>query len=316
MAYFKRSQVLLASSLLATAMTGCVPAHPAARPVAVRPTPPPPPPPPPPPVLAKFVVLPLDKAALPEKADQVNAKLAAVRLQGAGAPTVATISMETAQLQAECSEPTESCYLKIAKLVEADRLLWAQVDNARAKGKKGKGKPGVKIQVVLFDRDKVVVAGNAEETFAGPVSDEDLDKLIGNATSASAATQAPAPAQQPAPTQAPAAYGQQPAARPVQPAYQQQPTAQPAYQQQPAAQPAYQQRPAAQPTYQQQPAAQPTYQQQPAAQPRPAAQPTYQTQPAPAQGAYQQPAPAAYPPGTAPAAGSPPAATAPGPRYQ
>jgi len=94
MVYFKQSHVVLGSILLAAAMTGCVPAHPAPRRVAVRPAPLPPPPPPPPQAkLAKVVVLPLDKAALPDKAEEINTKLAAVRLPGAYAPTLATISM-------------------------------------------------------------------------------------------------------------------------------------------------------------------------------------------------------------------------------
>jgi hypothetical protein len=296
MAYLKYPQVLLASFILSAAMTGCVPAHPVPRPVAVRPAPPPPPPPPPPaPKLAKVVVLPLDKAALPERADDINTKLAAVRLPGADVPTLATISMETAQLQAECAEATETCYLKIARLVEADRLLWAEVEKAGTKVKqKKKGKPGFKLQITLFDRDKLAVAGKADETYAGTVTDEELDKLIAAATGV--APGAPA-ATTPPPVPAPP-----PAAAP-QPA----PAAQPAYAPQPAARPAAAPAPAAQPTYQPQPAAQPTYQPQPAAQPAPA----YNRQPTAAPAAA--PAPAAYPPATTPA---PAAAPAPAARYQ
>jgi len=74
------------------------------------------------------VVLPLDKLALPEMADELNTKLSQVRLLGAGETTEAKVNMETAQLQSECAEPTDGCYLRIARLVEADRLLWAQVE--------------------------------------------------------------------------------------------------------------------------------------------------------------------------------------------
>ena len=181
-----------------------------------------------------MVVLPLDKTALPEKADDINTKLAAVRLPGTDVPILATISMETAQMQAECAEATEACYLKIAKLVDADRLLWAEVDAAGAKAKaKKKGKPGFKLQIALFDRDKVAVSGKAEETFAGMITNEELDKLIAAATGLAASTSTAA-------TQPPVA----PAARP---AYQPQP--QPAQTRQPIpAAPAAAPAPAAYPT--------------------------------------------------------------------
>ncbi len=319
MAYFKQSQVVLGSFLLAAVMTGCVPAHPAPRPVAVAPMPrPAPPPPQPQPKLAKVVVLPLDKAALPEKAEEINAKLALVMLPGAEAPTLTTISMETAQLQAECADATEACYLKIAGLVEADRLLWAQVENGGAKAnKKKKGKPSFKLQIMLFDRDKLAVAGKAEETFTGVVTDEDLDKLITAATGVTPgahAAPAPTPAADPTAAQMPQAH---PAAAPATatPAYTAQPTGQ-------AAAPAP--TTAGQPVYQQQPgAAQPNYYGQPSAAPAPAAYPRSQ---APAAG-YQaapgyQTAPAAYPPASSPApaayppAATPPAAAPPAARHQ
>jgi hypothetical protein len=244
------------------------------------------------------VVLPLDKAALPEKADEINAKLAAVRLPGADAPTVATISMETAQMQAECAEPTETCYLKIARLVDADRMLWAEVEKAKPKAaaKKKGGKPGIRIQVVLFDRDKLAVAGKADETFPGAVSDDELDKLITTATgvapaAAAATTPPPAPVQ---PAPAPVPYAPQPAARPAAA-----PAAAPR-QAQPAAQPA--------------PQPAPTYYRQPAATPA-AAPAAYPPSTAPAATAYPPaaaPSPAAYPPASAPPAAAPaPSAPAP-----
>jgi len=317
MAYFKNSQVVLGSFLLAAVTAGCVPAHPAPRPVAVRPAPKPTPPPPQPQAkLAKVVVLPLDKAALPEKAEEINAKLALVMLPGAEAPTLATISMETAQLQAECADPTETCYLKIARLVEADRLLWAQVENGSAKAnKKKKGKPSFKLQITLFDRDKLAVAGKADETFPGAITDEELDKLITTATGVAPGMHGPTtppPAAPPPPARPAAApapgpmYTAQPAPRPA-PAPAPAPTARPVYQPQPAAQPA----------------TQPTYNRQPAAAPGPAG---YPPSAAPAPG-YQPPpaAPAAYPPAAAPSgaapaayppAAAPPASAPPAARYQ
>jgi hypothetical protein len=274
---------------------------------------PPPPPPPPPPKKVKLVVLPLDKLALPGTADEINAKLAQVKLPGAEDAVLATVSMETAQLQSECADPTETCYLKIARLVEADRLLWAQVEKVSGKGKKKAKKPSTKIQIVLFDREKLAVSGKSDETFAGAITGEDLDKLIVTATgvhpSPAAATDRAAP-----PTALPAHAAAvpatpPPAAYPAQP----QPAAHPAYAPQPA--PAARQpvaQPATAPAGYRQPAATPAYAQPAAAAP----QPTYAPPAASPPPAYAPPA-ASPPPAYAPPAASPPSAPTPSPaRWQ
>ena len=84
MAYLPSPRVLVVPLVLAAALLGC--AHPKpTRPTEVaRPAPPPLPPPPPPPKVARLVVLPLDKLALPEAAEEINTKLAHVKLVGAG----------------------------------------------------------------------------------------------------------------------------------------------------------------------------------------------------------------------------------------
>jgi hypothetical protein len=292
---------LLLASVLFTAGLGCAHRKPAPAPMVYRPAPTPAPPPPPPVKLAKVVVLPVDKLALPGTADELNAKLAQLRLAGAEAPTLATISMETALLQAECAEPGESCYTKIARLVDTDRLVWAEVEKTGAKGpsKKKAKKSETKIQVVLFDRDKLAVVGRADETFPAAITGEQLDKLIATAVGANAAPVAPPERPVYAP-QPPPGYGAQPgyAAQP-QPGYAQQPR--PGYAAQPQARPA--------PAYGTQP--QPGYAQpnQPGyAQP---AQPTYAQ---PAQPGYAQPAAPASVPATAPTyqapVATPPAAPA------
>src|ERR1017187_6691062 len=183
-------RVLVASLVSLVAVLGCAHPKPAPAPMVYRPAPPPPPPPPPP-KKVKLVVLPLDKLALPGTADEINAKLAQVRLAGVENATLATVSMETAQLQSECAEPTETCYLKIARLVDADRLLWAQVEKVAAKGKKKGKKTSTRIQIILFDREKLAVSGQSDETFAGPIAGKDLDKLIATATDASPDVAAP-----------------------------------------------------------------------------------------------------------------------------
>ena len=236
------------------------------------------------------MVLPLDKLALPGTAEEINAKLSRVKLPGADDAISASTSMETAQLQSECAEPTDACYSKIAKLVEADRILWAQVD-AAGKGKKKK-KNAAKIEIVLFDAEKPGVVGRADETFVGPIASVALDRLIDAAVGVPGATGAvtPPPATPPTPTSAPGtappATAVQPNAavpplQPVTPAY---PPAQaPAYPTAPAAPttPAYPTAPAAPttPAYPTAPAAPtaPAYPTAPAA-PAPTA-PTYPTAP-------------------------------------
>src|ERR1035437_5486574 len=216
MAHLPSSRVLVAPLVLAAALIGCAQHRPVSQPVAVRPAPPPLQPPPPPPKLVRLVVLPLDKLALPGTAEEINAKLAQVKMAGAADAVAATVSMETAQLQSECAEPTDGCYLRIARLVEADRLLWAQVEKVGGKGaKKKKAKPSTRIQFILFDRDMLGVTGQAEESFPGAITGADLDKLIASTIGAqSTAPPAPTP---PAGQMAPAtgaAAAAQPAAPP------------------------------------------------------------------------------------------------------
>jgi len=306
-------RVLVASLVMLVAAIGCAHPKPAPAPMVYRPAPPPLPPPPPPPRKVKLVVLPLDKLALPGTAEQINAKLGQVKLPGAEDAVLATVSMETAQLQSECSEPTETCYLKIARLVEADRLLWAQVEKVSGKGKKKTKKPSTRIQVVLFDREKLAVSGQSDESFAGSITSEDLDKLIATATGVRPGpAAAPSAASPPAAAAPPPAYAPPPPAA-YPPAAAPQPAARPAYAPQPAQQPARTWAPAPQPGYAQPAAAapQPAYA-PPAASPPPAYTPPAASPPP----AYAPPA-ASPPPAYAPPAGSPPSAPAPSPpRWQ
>jgi hypothetical protein len=314
-------RLVLAFMLFASGL-GCAHRKPAPAPMVYRPVPMPAPQPPAPIKLAKVVVLPVDKLALPGTAEELNAKLAQVRLGGAEAPTLATISMETAQLQSECSAPIESCYAKIASLVDTDRLLWAEVENivAKAAPKKKAKKGETRIRVVLFDRDKLAVVGRAGETFPAAITGEQLDKLIATAVGTNAAPARPVYAPQPQSQPGYAAPPAQPSYAQPQPGYVAQPQQgyaaqpQPGYAAQPQpARPGYGTQPqpgSAQPT-------QPAYSQptQPAySQPT---QPAYSqpTQPAysqPTQPAYSQPAPPATPAASAPAISAPASA----PSYQ
>ncbi|HEX7501661.1 MAG TPA: hypothetical protein VF524_15380, partial [Polyangia bacterium] len=66
MANLPSPRVLVAPLVLAAAFIGCAHPKPIPPTMVARPAPPPPLPPPPPPKLARLVVLPLDKLALPE----------------------------------------------------------------------------------------------------------------------------------------------------------------------------------------------------------------------------------------------------------
>jgi hypothetical protein len=103
-----------------------------------------------------------------------------VKLPGTESAITAITSMETAQLQSECADSTVECYLKIARLVDADRILWAEVE-AAGKGKRKK-KNLNHIRVVLFDAKRAAVMGSADESFTGPISSDALDKLVAKAT--------------------------------------------------------------------------------------------------------------------------------------
>jgi len=190
-------KLLVSGSILAT-LTGCA----AGQPPPAMPAPvvaPPPPPPAPPPKRVKLVLLPAEKFLLPNVATALNQKLAQAQVPGVDEKTVAAISMETAQGQAECAEANDQCYRKVAALVGGDRLLWAEMERV-AKGKK---KGPVKIALLLFDVEQGAMIGRSEETLKSDVVDASLDRLIGKVLSGGGPTAPPPPP--PVPLPAPAA---------------------------------------------------------------------------------------------------------------
>ena len=183
-------KLVLVSGLVLTTLAGCAsspPPPPAPAPVYAPP--PPPPPPPPPAKKVKLVLLPAEKFLLPNAAKALNEKLAKALVPGVDERTVAAISMETAQGQAECAKADDACYGKVAKLLGGDRLLWAEMERAG----KGKKKGPVKILVLLFDAEKGTLVGRAEEHLRSDVVDDSLDRLIDKALSNSEPTAPPPP---------------------------------------------------------------------------------------------------------------------------
>jgi hypothetical protein len=150
---------------------------------AVVPTPPPAqaaPAPAPPPKAAKLAVLQVEKLLLPKVAEALNERLTKAAVVGVGETTTAPISMEMALLQVDCAQATDECYGRIGKRLEADRLLWGEIEQA-PRGKKKKAAPTI-VRIVLYDVERATVMGRAEETFSGAVPNEALDEMLSRAT--------------------------------------------------------------------------------------------------------------------------------------
>jgi hypothetical protein len=191
-------KIFLVSGLVLTTLVGCVPRR-SPREAPVRYVPPPPPPPPPPPKKVRLALLPAERFLLPNAATALNEKLVGAEVLGVNERTVAAISMETAQGQAECVQANDECYVKVAKLLGADRLLWAEMERVG----KAKKKAPVKITILLFDADKGALISRAEEVLKSDVVDDSLDKLVGRALSDGGPTAPPPPPPSP-PASAPA----------------------------------------------------------------------------------------------------------------
>jgi len=155
----------------------------ATRPVVKAPVAPPPvEAPAPPPRKTKMAVLPVEKLVQPTVATALNERLTKASVGGVSETTTAAISMEMALMQVDCAQPSDECYDKIAKKLEADRLLWGEIEQP-ARPKKKKAAPTT-VRIVMYDVEKASVVGRAEETFSGPVPNEALDEMLTRATTA------------------------------------------------------------------------------------------------------------------------------------
>lgn len=165
-------------AIVAALATGCAAAPPAIHPtrssLVVRPTPPPP-------KALKLAVLPVERLTLPRVAAAMNERLAKAAADGDGEATTAPISMEMALLQVECAQPSDECYGRIGRRLDVDRLLWGEIEQgSRARKRKD---PPTTVRIVLYDVERAVVLGRAEETFSGDVPGEALDDMLSRATS-------------------------------------------------------------------------------------------------------------------------------------
>lgn len=177
---------LAGAALLLGTLGGCASGQ-KARPVTVAaPAPSPAAAPTPPPRKTKLAVLPVEKLLLPKVADALNERLSSASIEGVSETTTATISMDVAMMQLDCTQPTNECYGQIGKHLLADRLLWAEIERAKRSGKSKKKNAPTVIRITLFDVERAAVLGRAEQTFPGAVSDGELDQLLSKATTARA----------------------------------------------------------------------------------------------------------------------------------
>jgi hypothetical protein len=162
-------------------------------------TAPPPAPPPPPaepqsaeaiaalgaPPAVRLMWLPVDAIMHPKLAAAINDKLAAARLPGLTAQDRAPVSMETAQLSLECSQPTPECHAAVGRHLRVNRLLWAEIQRPRRKR-------GVAVTLSLFDVDKAAMVARAERLFPNePSALAGLDTLVTELASSAGPEQHP-----------------------------------------------------------------------------------------------------------------------------
>jgi hypothetical protein len=174
--------VVWGAALLGGLLAGCASGQ-KARTVAAPAAAPPPAAAPAPARKTKLAVLPVEKILLPGVAEALNQRLSRATVEGVSETTTATISMDVAMMQLDCSQPTNDCYGQIGKKLEADRLLWAEIERAK-KGKSRKKAPAPTIiRITLFDVEKAEVVGRAEQSFPlGAVTDGEIDELLTRAT--------------------------------------------------------------------------------------------------------------------------------------
>jgi len=96
--------------------------------------------PPPPP--RRLAWMPLDAFEGPV-ALAINDQMRQVRPPGTSSSVKAAVSMEVAQLAIECIKPTAECYAAVGRSLNADRLMWAELEPS--------GDDKVVITIVMFD---------------------------------------------------------------------------------------------------------------------------------------------------------------------
>jgi hypothetical protein len=107
----------LAGSILLLCVGACASKPPPPAPTVRKPAPPP----------QRLAWMPLDVFEGAVGA-AINDQMGKVRPPGTSASVKAAVSMEVAQLAIECIQPTPACYAAVGRSLNADRLLWAELE--------------------------------------------------------------------------------------------------------------------------------------------------------------------------------------------
>lgn len=146
----RASRVRLVGALLLVSLGACASSEPPPAETVRRPDPPP----------QRLAWMPLDPLDAPGVAQVVNERMSKFKPAGTSATVKAAVSMEVAQLAIECIQPTPACYAAVGRSLNADRLLWAEVEPGADDDK-------FRLTVVLFD----VQAGTAPKRVGGTFAD-------------------------------------------------------------------------------------------------------------------------------------------------
>ena len=147
----RASRVRLAGALLLVCLGACASSEPPPVETVRKPDPPPP---------QRLAWMPLDPLDAPGVAQVVNERMSKIKPAGTSATVKAAVSMEVAQLAIECIQPTPACYAAVGRSLNADRLMWAEVEPDADDDK-------LRLTVVLFD----VQAGTAPKRVGGTFAD-------------------------------------------------------------------------------------------------------------------------------------------------
>jgi len=145
----RASRLRRAGALLLIGLGACASSEPPPVQTVRKPEPPP----------QRLAWMPLDPLDAPGFAQVVNERMSKIKPAGTSASVKAAVSMEVAQLAIECIQPTPACYAAVGRSLNADRLMWAEVEPTTDDDK-------LRLTVVLFDVQAGTAPKRVEGTFA------------------------------------------------------------------------------------------------------------------------------------------------------
>jgi hypothetical protein len=131
-----------------------------------------------------LVILPVEVDVFPKLSNAVNGAFLTARVAGVDRSMISKVSLEVVQISIECLESTAACWTAAGKTLNADRLLFAEIDPVVEK----RNKKSVRLRVTLFDVKKGETIGTTDHTY--PNEDKAVTEsraLVKEAISAAAA---------------------------------------------------------------------------------------------------------------------------------